>query len=214
MTDQTIDASAVDPAPPPAAEAQPAQGAAPPAPSPAESSAADRGARPSAFWLIVLGAALVLGGAAAIASPFVASLAVAAWIGAIFAVAGGVQLVQAFGAEGWRGGLWHLLNGGLYLLGGLLIVFRPLEGMVALSWLIVATMALCGAARVIGGLAMRPLAGWLWVLLGGLVTIGAAAAIGSLMPGAGAVLLGVAVGVSLIVEGAAAIATGVAVRRA
>ena len=114
-------------------------------------------------WLMALGLLLVVGGLAAVASPFVASLFISTWIGIV------AQLLHAIQARGWRGSLLHVVSGLVYTLGGGLVIFKPLAGLVALSFVVVATFIAAGIFRVWSGLALRPQKGWGWITAGGAV---------------------------------------------
>ncbi len=166
------------------------------------------------LWVVLLGLVLVGGGVAALAAPFVASLAVGLWIGVALLAAGAAQLIQAASSKGWRSRSLHGASGIIYVLGGLLLVFNPLAGLVALSSLVVAILLFSGLLRIYAGIMLRPETGWGWVLTGGLVAVAAAALIYLSFPGATLILLGVLAGAAFIVEGWGMIALGLAARRA
>jgi uncharacterized membrane protein HdeD (DUF308 family) len=166
------------------------------------------------IWVLVLGVALVGGGVAALAAPFVASIAVGLWIGFALLVAGAAQLLQVFTAKGWKGRAVHGASGAIYVLGGLLLVFEPLAGLVALSSLVVAVLLVSGLLRIYAGIVLRPEAGWGWVLGGGLVAVAAAGLIYLSFPGATLILLGVLAGAAFITEGWGMILLGLAARKA
>lgn len=166
------------------------------------------------IWILLLGVVLVAGGVAALSAPFVASVAVSLWIGVAFLCAGAAQLLQSLQAKGWRGAVWHIASGAIYVLGGLLVVFRPLEGLVVITTLIVATLFVSGLLRLFAGLFMvRPEPGWGWITAGGVVAVAAAALIWLSFPGATLVLLGVLAGVAFITEGWGMIMLGLAARK-
>ncbi len=170
--------------------------------------------RRNANGLIALGVVLMLAGAAALAAPFVASLAVGLWIGLGFLCAGLAQAAQAWRAEGWRGRILHVASGVVYVLGGLLIAFKPLAGLVVLSTLVVATLLVSGVMRLVAGLTLRPETGWGWITAGGAAAIGAALLIWASFPGATLILLGVLAGVAFLMEGWGVATLGFAARRA
>ncbi len=157
-------------------------------------------------WLTALGVVLIVLGVAAIAAPFVASIAMNAWIGAFFLIGGIAQITQAFQARGWQKGLGHVLLGLVYSLGGLLMLFNPLAGLVAITLLVTAALLASGLMRIVAGLSMRPRKGWGWLVLAGVVALVAAALIYVSFPGSAFWLLGVIAGVSFVMEGWALIA--------
>jgi uncharacterized membrane protein HdeD (DUF308 family) len=166
------------------------------------------------LWLVLLGLALTALGLVAVIHPLTASVVTLAWIGGLFALAGLVQLLQMWTARGWRGGFWHIANGAAYLLGGLVLLFNPLAGAVAVSLIIAAILIGTGTLRLIGGIIMRPEAGWLWIALGGAVGAAAGTALALLPPGQSALIPGMLVGAALMAEGLILLALAIAARRA
>jgi uncharacterized membrane protein HdeD (DUF308 family) len=165
-------------------------------------------------WIALFGALLVLLGLWAAVHPLAASVATLVWLGALFAVAGLVEIMKVWSAPGWRGALWHLGSGAIYLFGGLWMLFRPLGGMIALVLLVAITLIGSGAARLVGGIALRPADGWLWFCLGGLVSIAAGVALLLMPPGQSLLVPGLLVGLSMLVEGVVLILLALAGRRA
>lgn len=170
--------------------------------------------RRSWLWLAFYGFALVVLGIWAIAHPFAATMATVLWLGAILAVAGIAQIMQVWSADGWRGALWHMASGAIYLLGGLLVMFRPLAGFVTLVILLAASMIGSGTVRIAGGLALRPQDGWLLLAGCGALSIAAGVVLLLLPPAESVLLPGLLVGFSLLVEGGVTITLAMAARRA
>ncbi len=166
-------------------------------------------------WLsfLLLGAAFVIGGALAIALPEISSLAASLTVGVLLAVCGVVQIVQAFRTTGWQGFVWHLATGIIQLVGGAVIYFDPFAGAIAITLVIAVVLAAHGAAEVALALKVRPFDGWGWLLLAGLVAIGAGILIAVKLPLAGLSVPGTLVGLSLIFTGSAYIAISLAARR-
>jgi uncharacterized membrane protein HdeD (DUF308 family) len=86
----------------------------------------------------------------------------------------------------------------LYLLGGLLLLFNSLAGMVSLTLLMI---ALIGALRMVMALRMRPDRGWGWLLIGGIAGLALAVGMTVLLPWIGLTALGLLAGIALIFEG-------------
>ena len=166
------------------------------------------------FWLVLLGLAFVLAGLVAIVHPLTATVVALAWMGALFAVAGVAQLLQVWTAAGWKGALWHIASGAAYLVGGLVMLFDPFAGALAVVLVLAATLVASGALRLIAGLALRPEPGWLWIVFGGLVALAAGAALVAMPLGQSALIPGLLVGISFLFEGLALFAVARAVRKA
>ncbi|MBK0397912.1 HdeD family acid-resistance protein [Limibaculum sp. M0105] len=169
--------------------------------------------RRNSVWLLVLGGVLVVGGTCAVLSPFVASVFVLSIIGVVFLFAGVAQIVQAFGAQGWKGGTLHVLAGVLYTVGGLLVLFKPLAGLMAVTLVVVATFLAGGVVRLVAGWQLRPEDGWGWIVLSGLASTLAGVVIWANFPASAVVVLGLIAGFSFIMEGWGMIVLGLAARR-
>jgi len=175
---------------------------------------ADRAPVLSPGWLLFLGLLLIAMGALAIAMPFVASLAVEAWIGVVFLVAGLGQAAHALSAKGWKASLGHLAVGLIYALGGLLVIFKPLAGLVAFTLLICAMLVASGIARLIAAFQLRPAAGWGWLALAGVGALIAGFLVFASFPGSALWLLGLLAGLSFLSEGFALVTLAGLARKA
>ena len=76
----------------------------------------------------------------------------------------------SFQVQGW-GGLWALLFGALSLVVGISLVFNPLAGMVSLTLLVAVLLLATGVTKLFYAFSLRPVTGWIWVLLSGLVSV-------------------------------------------
>jgi uncharacterized membrane protein HdeD (DUF308 family) len=154
-------------------------------------------------WIALLGALLIAGGVVAIAMPVVAGIAATLVIGVSILIGGIVQGVHAFRVEGWKARAWNAVSAIVYVVGGLLLLFQPIVGTVALSLLIIAILIVDGFARIMMGVRMKPERGWGWLAASG--ALSAAIGVGIwlfALPAASLTLLGAFFGASLIVEGA------------
>ncbi len=82
-------------------------------------------------WFLALGIILIVVGFAAIAFPFVSTIAAKIMLGWLFLIGGVVMILHAFQAPGWKGFIWELLIGILYLVAGGYLAFFPLTGLIA-----------------------------------------------------------------------------------
>lgn len=157
--------------------------------------------RSSWIWLAIFGAISLIGGILALLEPFAASLAATLLAGWFFIAMGVMQIIQSFQTRGWGGFLWALLFGVLVLLVGLSLVFNPLSGMVSLTLLVAALLLVTGVVKIMYAFSLRPVAGWGWVLLSGLVSVILAIMILTDFPWAVGAVLGILLGVELISNG-------------
>ena len=166
------------------------------------------------WWLmLILGVLLILGGIAAIVLPVIASLAVAIAVGAALTVAGIVKLAHAFRCGGWRCRGWSMFSAALYIIGGILLLFNPLAGMVSLTIVITALIGADGVLRTVVAFRMRPDPGWGWMLAGGIAGMLLAILMAVMLPWISLTALGVLAGIALIFEGSGFVAVALALRR-
>lgn len=168
--------------------------------------------RRNSWLMMVLGVLLILGGIAAMVLPVMASLAVTLTVGAALLIAGVFKFAHAFRCGGWRCRGWSLASAALYVIGGLLLLFNPLAGMISLTALMIALIGADGVLRIVTAFRMRPDPGWGWMLAGGLAAVALAIAM-LVMPWTWITALGVLAGIALIFEGWGFIALAMASRR-
>ncbi|HEU4986168.1 MAG TPA: DUF308 domain-containing protein, partial [Rhizobiaceae bacterium] len=127
--------------------------------------------RSSWVWLAILGAISLIGGILALLNPFAATLAaglLAAWTFVIFGV---LQIIQAFQLRGWSGFLWALLLGALTLAVGISLLVNPAAGILSLTVLVAILFIVLGAVKVMYSFSLRPMSGWVWALISGLLSV-------------------------------------------
>jgi hypothetical protein len=95
-----------------------------------------REARRNAGWLIALGVLGVIVGMLAIGSPLVAGVSVSIVVGTMLVITGLVHLAGAFKAGSFGSGAFGLISGLLTVVCGLLLFFRPVFGLTALTLLL------------------------------------------------------------------------------
>ena len=126
--------------------------------------------RDSWGWILVMGILMILGGLAAIATPFFATVGVVTFLGILMLVAGVAQIVSAFQCKAWKGVLLNTLIGILYLVTGFLVLENPLQGAAGLTLLLALFFLTSGIFRIVLSLQER-FPGWGWTLLSGAVTV-------------------------------------------
>lgn len=171
------------------------------------------GLRSSWIWLAIFGVISLIAGILALANPFAASLAATLLAGWVFVAMGVMQIIQSFQVRGWSGFLWALLFGVLALLVGLSLVFDPLAGMISLTLLVAILFLVTGAIKIMYAFSLRPVSGWLWVLLSGVVSVVLAIMIFADFPWAAAAVLGILLGVELISNGVLFLFVALGLRR-
>lgn len=169
-------------------------------------------------WRLLLteGIILVLLGAAAIIIPALAGLAATIWLGAVFLVGGVVGLAASLRARNAPGYGWAILSAILALVAGALLLWNPMQGLLTLTYVLIAFFIFDGVTMVMFAIAhRRELTGrWEWLLINGLVDILLAAIILTGLPGSAAWALGLLLGIDLVFGGSSLIAVALAAKRA
>ena len=165
-------------------------------------------------WSIVWGILLVIFGALAIVSPFVAAVAVSVFIAWLIVFAGIVHLVLAFHSHRAASRIWKLLVALAYIGIGLYLLWHPLVGTVALTLLLAIMLLVEGVLEIVLYFQMRPLQGSVWVLFDGIITLLLAGLIYVHWPSSSIWAIGTLVGVSMIFSGITRIMMSLAVRSA
>jgi len=163
---------------------------------------------------VLWGVLLIVFGMVAVASPFLAAVAVNALIAWLIILAGIVHLMLGFRTHGAGSMIWKILVGIAYVCFGGYLIARPVVGVASLT-LVLATLFLVeGVLDIILFVKMRPMQGSNWVLLDGIVSLLLGAMIYMQWPSSSAWAIGTLVGISLIFSGVARVMMSLAVRKA
>jgi uncharacterized membrane protein HdeD (DUF308 family) len=162
------------------------------------------------------GVVLILLGLAAIAVPPLAGLATSIILGWLFLTGGAVALVATFGARQAPGFGWSLLSAIVAVLAGGVLLWHPWQGMVTLTYVLIAFFIIDGILTIVLALQhRRELTGrWEWMMIGGVMDLVLAAIIIAGLPGTLAWALGLLVGIDLVWGGVSLIAMALAARNA
>jgi uncharacterized membrane protein HdeD (DUF308 family) len=160
------------------------------------------------------GILLVILGIAAMIVPPLASLAVTIFLGWMFLISGIGGLIATFWARNMPGFWWSLISAALAVLAGLVLLARPLQGVLTLTIVVGAYFVAEGVATIMYALEhRRELSGrWSWLLIAGLMDIVVAFFIIAGLPGSAQWALGLLVGLNLIFGGATLIGMALAAR--
>jgi uncharacterized membrane protein HdeD (DUF308 family) len=161
---------------------------------------------------ILLGLLQIGLGIAALAFPFLTTIAAKIFLGWLFLIGGLVQIFHAFQTRDWSEFLLDLLIGILYVAAGAWLAFLPLTGIITLTLLLAFTFIIHGALEVGMAFRLRPHAGWLWMLVAGIVAIAVGIMLIAELPSSATWAIGLLVGVNLIMSGLAYLLLPMAVR--
>lgn len=177
----------------------------------AETAAATLGQRWG--WLLALGIVQLVAGALAIAVPVVASLAAVIVFGAALIATAVFHLIHAVKERRWPGSAWYVLGGLLYAAAGVWVLLFPLGGVLTLGVLIATLLIAEGTLRSLLATALRPRAGWGWLLAGGIASIMLGILLFTGWPATALWAVGLLLGINLLFSGATNIALAFAFRK-
>jgi uncharacterized membrane protein HdeD (DUF308 family) len=151
--------------------------------------------------IIAIGAVMVVAGVAAILFPFISSLGVSFCVSWMLVIAAIVQSVNAFSQRQWDKRLPSLIIAALWLVGGLFLLMRPLEGVFVLTIIVAGVFIVEGIIKAFLAFQMRPLSGWGWVLFDGLAALVLGALLWWQLPVSALWALGTLAGINIVISG-------------
>lgn len=157
---------------------------------------------------LAIGGALILLGATGVLMSEAATLATGWFLGTAVALGGVMVVVQALRDREFRGFSWQLLFGSVEIVGGILIVMKPMKGAAAVTLLVVIVMIAQSVTQAGLAFRIRPVKGWWWLLVASLATLLAAAALVLRFPYAMADTPGEMAGIAMAIAGLAFVLMG------
>jgi len=154
-------------------------------------------------FFLVEGIILVILGLAAIVIPHIATLAVEILFGWLFLISGIVGLITTFWMRQAPGFWWSLVSAILGIAVGIVLLLRPLSGVLSLTLVLIAFFVIEGVASIM----FAQLSGrWGWMLASGIIDLILATIILAGLPGTAAWAIGLLVGINMVFGGSALIA--------
>src|SRR3974377_1333530 len=127
-----------------------------------------------AHWKLVLaqGIVMMVLGFLAVAEPNVATFAIGIFVGWLFFIGGIFRALSVWRSRRMPGFAWSLLTALLAIVLGLILIFRPLAGVLTLTMVLIAFFILEGiTAIVLGGQHPQHLRSWGWGLSRGILDL-------------------------------------------
>jgi len=165
-------------------------------------------------WLLyaAMGLLSLLGGIFTLANPFIASVVVLQFVAFLFILLGVLQV--AFTMRSPFGLSWFDLGMGvLQILLGVMLITNVLGGLVSLTLILAFLFMIEGVILCIAGFNLRPFRPWLWLVLGGAISIALAVFVLLNLPEAAVSLLGLLLGIDLVSNGVWLVVAGLMLRR-
>ena len=171
-------------------------------------------AKKNAGWLIFFGVFEIIAGVLAIMAPAIAGGAVAVVVGIALLIGGIARLIGAFMAGSFGSGaltfIWGLILAGT----GFSFVTNPALGLSALTMVLAVVLFVDGLTRIVISFNMKPVSGWGWMLVGGILSILLAIMIWQQFPLSGAWAIGTLVGINLLSSGFTTVSVAGAAKKA
>ncbi len=166
------------------------------------------------IWLLGLGILFVILGFIGLGMTFAVTLASVLFFGVLLLIGAGAQFVEAVKCKGWKSLLLHVLIAFLYLIAGIGAIMHPVGVSAMLTLMIAGALIFIGLSRVIMAFQMRKFGSWLWLLLGGIISVVLGGLILANWPVSGLWIIGLFVSIELIVNGWSYIFVALAARNA
>lgn len=158
------------------------------------------------FLWVLMGIVSLLGGLFALANPVLASGFATLVIAFVFMAFGVAQVIAAFRDETNTVKFWTILLGIMWFLIGLMILGRPLMGMVVLTTLIAIAFLFGGAAKIAYAFALEDRKAFWMVLISGVASLALGVIIFMDWPVSAVSTLGILLGVELVADGVSSFA--------
>ena len=161
--------------------------------------------------LLIAGVLLSLVGAIGIFLPGVLSLAIEIFLGWLMIVGGILWGYYAYHAHSPSFISW--LKPVILLVGGILLLVYPVSGIAAITLLVSFYLLTDAFGSFSLAFERRPLPGWVWMMLNGLLSLTLAVLILVGWPVTSPIYLGIIVGISLLFDGVSLFMLGVAMKK-
>jgi uncharacterized membrane protein HdeD (DUF308 family) len=168
-----------------------------------------------AHWKLVLaqGIVMMVLGFLAVAEPNVATIAIGIFVGWLFFIGGIFRALSVWQSRGMPGFAWSLLTALLAIVLGLILIFRPLAGVLTLTMVLIAFFILEGITAIVLAVQHREhLRSWGWVLFSGIVDLLLAFLIWDGWPSSADWAIGLLVGINMLFFGLSLVMTALAAR--
>jgi len=167
-------------------------------------------------WFVALGIIMIVAGMVALGSIYtlaVGTLVSVLYIGAMMAVAGVAQIIQAFQVKGWGAFTFWLLDGLLYLAGGIIAFVNPSLAASVLTLLLGVSLLVGGGFRLFAALNLRPTTGWGWLAFSAVIAMLLGLEIITRWPIDTEWILGMFLGINLVFNGFASLMLGLRLKK-
>jgi len=160
-------------------------------------------------WFVALGVLMIMGGGIAFGNVMAATVASVYTVGIVMLLCGILHMAHAFRVKKWESAFYWSFSGACYTVAGIFALLNPLLASATITLLMAVALIIAGVFRIWTAFKLRPLDGWRWIALGGLVTLVAGLVIAAGWPVNSLWILGLFLAIDLVMQGLALIAFGV-----
>jgi uncharacterized membrane protein HdeD (DUF308 family) len=123
-------------------------------------------------WLLALGILMTVLGVIGLGMAYSLTVAAVFWFGILAIVGGIAQILDAFHHKGWKGIVWHVIIGLIYVVAGVLMITMPVASAFWLTLFLAISFIVNGVLRILMAFQIRGQGSiWFAVLLSGLVSV-------------------------------------------
>lgn len=166
----------------------------------------------ASLWFLILGAALIVLGLAALGYAAFFTIATVEIYGIFLVIGGALYIGGSCFTGSWGGFFVTLLMGVLQLIVGLICFRHPAEAAIVYTLLLAAFFMIGGLFRILGA-AVGQFRGWGWVLVNGVITLILGIMIWQQMPFSGLWVIGTFLGIDLLFNGWSYVMLGLNARK-
>jgi uncharacterized membrane protein HdeD (DUF308 family) len=152
-------------------------------------------------WLMAFGVLSIVLGTIGLGMTFMLTELSLVFFGALLAVGGVFQILEAIKCRGWKSILWHVLIALLYIGAGIVTMLHPALVGISLTLVIAYILIAVGLLRGYMAFQMKPASGWYWPLISGLVSVILGGMILAQWPQSGLWIIGLFIAIELLFNG-------------
>lgn len=152
---------------------------------------------------IIEGILFLLIGIAAIALPGFFTLSIELLLGWLFIIGGAYQLFRSWASRHEHGYIWTVFIALLNIILGILLLAKPLVGIISLTILLITYFIISGIYQIFWATQITRLHGWWLLLINGLLSFAMAAILWAGWPGSAIWAIGLLFGINMLFTGCA-----------
>lgn len=150
-------------------------------------------------WMMWLAIVMIILGTVGLGRAALLSVSSVLFFGILLIIGGILQIFHAYHSKNEM--LWSGLASLLYLIAGGVILYDPLGSTIALTAIIAGFILIIGISRCLLALKVRPLPGWIALMLSGIFSVALAVMLFASWPASGLWFIGLVIALELLFDG-------------